>query len=73
MRKLEITWVDSTHISDWQNADYKLTSNLEVKTLGYLLEDTKDYIAVVQSVSEDKQLNAIMQIPKVCIKKIRRI
>lgn len=70
---LEIDWVDSTHISDWQDPSYKPEDDLEVKTIGYLLVDNPSYIAVVQSVAKDGQINAIMQIPKKCIKKIKKV
>lgn len=71
---IEIEWIDSKGITaTWEYKDeIKPLEPCLVKSIGYLLEDEKSYKTLVQSMSED-QLLGRLTIPKVSIKKIRRL
>jgi hypothetical protein len=75
LKAVEITWQDSMHQSGW----HKLSDNialtkaeLEHRTVGYVIHDTADVVAVVQSVSLNGfSADSTMTIPKSCILKMR--
>lgn len=76
---IEIDWLDSCHLSGWTRDDltYEL-KDLEHKTAGYFLKETKYSINVVQSrKAEVKEkgttIDALMEIPKVAITNVRLI
>lgn len=77
---IEIDWLDSVHDNGWKFEDTAMERAqdkfLKHKTIGYFLKETKQFIAVVQSKSNDGEdksnVDAVMQIPKAVIKKIKR-
>lgn len=74
LTRLEILWIDAGQTTEWQQSDHVLSEDLLVKTIGYFWQEGKNYIAVIQSYTNDEgQIDAIMQIPKVCIKKIKKV
>ena len=70
MKIIEITWLDSKGItSEWEHKeDIKPLKPCLVTSVGYLLEDMKEYKTIVQSEGEE-QLLGRMTIPKSCIVK----
>ena len=74
---IEIEWLDSLHLSGWQKEEQIETSKekLHHKTIGYFIIEDKKSIIVCQSYQineEKKMVDAIMEIPKKCIIKIKR-
>ncbi len=74
---IEIDWLDSCSMSGWikDNLTYE-QKDLEHKTVGYFIKETKYSIAVVQSrkfevKEEGTSIGALMEIPKVAITKIK--
>lgn len=75
---LEIEWVDSSHTSGWKNSkEHEGEPVIDYRTVGYLLQETKRTITVTQSICDylqedsSRMIDAIMDIPKVAIKKIK--
>ena len=76
--RIEIEWVDSLHNSGWIIESKVNLSGKELlhKTLGYFLKEDKVSVIVFQSFQinvDPKSLDALMEIPKVAIKKIKKI
>ena len=82
IQKVEIDWVDSTfEKSGWAFCndvaqDLRKDGQEEFKSIGYLVEKTKNYILFCQSIhsNKDKKLTKgteFFQIPTGCIKKIK--
>lgn len=80
MKIVEITWIDSKGItSEWEFLnDSKSMPPCICHSIGYILEDKKDYITIVQSYDKESnkdhnQIMGKMTIPKCSIKKTRKI
>jgi len=74
IEKVEIEWVDSKGVTpswEYKNELEPLTPVL-VSSVGYLLEDNKDYKTLAQSVSAEQVLGRIA-ISAASIKKLRII
>jgi hypothetical protein len=76
---IEILWIDSCHVNGWNkdNFDYD-KADLEFRTVGYFLKETKYSIVVVQSSKrktkdEGTSIDALMEIPKVAIEKMKKL
>jgi glucose dehydrogenase len=75
---IKISWIDSSGQDSWQyepNLDIS-EKYLQCESVGYFLQETKNSIAIAQSYTpprEKKSVNAIIQIPKVAIKKIKKL
>ena len=76
---IEVTWVDSDHGSGWQlTTDYlPRTRSTLCRSIGYFLRETAATLEIVQSHSNEgtheEQVNGILTIPKVAIKRKRTI
>jgi hypothetical protein len=73
-KKVEIEWMDSKRGDiGWEYID-NLSPVYPAKciTLGFLLEDTKEYKTIVQTISESQVLNRVT-IPNCCVKRIKTI
>ena len=74
---IEITWLDSLHTSGWTKEDAAEMSPLnqmKQQSIGYFLRENKRAILIVQSKRDDGYyVDAIMEIPKVSISKIKRL
>jgi hypothetical protein len=79
---IEILWVDSVHDSGWhkmsEHEEEMKTAEKQMihKTVGYIIHESKISIAVCQSYGlnrKDPTLDSVMQIPKKCISKIKKI
>ena len=71
---IEINWIDSTSTSGWKSSIECLGEpQIEHKSVGYILQETKKSITIFQSMSEYKledggvNIDAILSIPKVAI------
>ena len=71
MKKVEIKWGDSKGItSDWEfKDDIEPMEPAPVSSVGYLLDDNKEYKTIAQS-DGGSQVLGRMTIPVCCIKKI---
>lgn len=71
-RKAEIIWVDSHGITGgwefWEDLESMLPC--ECKSVGYVIDETKEYVTLAQSIS-DSQVLGRMTIPRCSIKKIK--
>lgn len=74
---IEVTWVDS-HSDEgvWKDKrefeDWIIegAQKAEVKTVGYFLQEDKDFIRICQSKDGGELLDSLFAIAKPCIKKI---
>lgn len=68
---VEITWVDAfSHADEWVSLD-DFPKDYLVKTIGYLVRDTKEYVSLaqqIQTVYDDGRMERVMNIPLGCIK-----
>ena len=79
--KIEVEWMDSVHDSGWCKDDSYINDEKDVdfKTTGYYLGETKRTIQIIQSMGKGvdnknrHSVDAMMQIPKRCILKIRKL
>ena len=83
-QKVEIEWLDSYRTHGWlqlQEAMIDEDYSLDHRTMGYYLGETKRQISVCQSSKTDKnlisepetQIDAVMNIPKSCIIRVRKL
>ena len=78
-QKVEILWEDSSHTGGWTKEDDFKEDYLEHLTCGYFLQETPRTIQIIQSkaTSKDKDgkvnVDAMMQIPKKAVLKIRKL
>ena len=73
--KVEIEWYDTQTFHDWledEEIDRRLKEPMVVTSIGYLYSETKEYVAIVQSISLESK-DGILQIPRRSIKSIKRI
>jgi len=65
-------WVDATAEAGWMDlgADKSMVS---IKTVGWLVEETKTYISVSTSVSNHGHMNGYLTVPKAWITKRRYV
>ncbi len=72
MKKVEIHWLDSKGItSEWEFLeDIQPLVPCECTSVGYLIDENKDYKTIVQSISKEQVLGR-MSIPTACIIKIK--
>lgn len=68
---IEVEWIDSSGTSEWlfHKEVFSIPPN-KISSIGYLLEETEDYLVLVQSIGSDKdnlQYQGTMTIPKGCI------
>ena len=73
---VQIEWDDSCSMARWRSHDeitnFANDTEQFIKSVGIIVGDTKDYITIVQSVSQYNK-EAAMKIPKVAIKSIKKI
>lgn len=67
-----VQWVDACSVDPWQQWDDLEVGVLACRTLGWLVADEDDFIAVAGSINQN-QACGIMSIPRECIKSITRI
>lgn len=70
----EITWIDSETSSGWESVENINPPDSTVKSYGFLLKETEDFLVLVSDVDAgEKHYNRHMSIPKVNVKKKRKI
>ena len=72
----EISWRDASSASGWKKLAAITDEDLchyEVKTVGYLVRENKDYYLLAQSMSNYQNVDNRFQIPKKWITKVKKI
>ena len=73
-KRVEVSWVDASCVQGWHGPREALEHMpMPVKTLGYLVRKTKDFISVTQTQTEDSGRANTMAIPLSWVKKIRTL
>ena len=72
MKRVEVRWSDAAHHhpGDWH--DGKVDARAYVKSVGYLLNDTKTHIVLAQSRLEDSY-TGVFSIPKSAVLSIKHL
>jgi len=75
MKLVKIKWRDSRGVTEsWEEISYRKKLKLcKIKSVGYLLNETKKYIEITPHLSENKYCCGNMCIPKCSIIKIKVI
>ena len=71
---VSVEWNDSASLNGWRDDEEGVVSVCPIKTVGHLVAENKDGIAISQSISLDKKFKRygdIISIPKNAIKKKR--
>jgi hypothetical protein len=69
-----VEWVDSESVDAWTSLEELNVSQPVIITLGYLVKETKDAIAISPNWdNKNKNVSCVMIIPKCCIKKRRKM
>ena len=71
MKVVMVEWVDSTSESGWTH-DHDLDLSI-CKTVGFLVKKTKDKIVLIQSISDNDNVDNKFAVPRVCIKSIKEL
>lgn len=64
---VRVRWLDAHGYSSWRALDVDLRSDFEVDTVGWVVAEEDDWIAVAQSVSSTGGMDHVYQIPKVSV------
>lgn len=74
MKMVEILWVDAkSGPNEWEYLDgLEPLKPVLCKTIGFLIDEAKEYITIAQSMS-DTQVHGRITIPARCIRRIRRL
>ncbi len=75
---VEVDWVDSLHARGWMKEDEVQLSGDHMlhRTLGYVLRDSKDALLLIQSYQinlQPREVDGVMEIPRVAIKRLRKL
>jgi len=80
---IKIEWIDANNDTTWRDLDEALfeinkTENAHSVSVGFFIKETDKFISIAQSmvVGEDdkiEQVSEVMSIPKVCIKKVKKL
>ena len=70
--RVEVEWVDSCGDSGWRSVKKERAENLSLRcaTVGYLLEERRGYVKIVQSLSAHESTDNPLAIPRCAIRKI---
>ena len=76
MKKIEVTWVDSATKSGWMATEYALGEmedfDVTCHSVGYKFGETDTLLFLVSSYA-DTSIHTLHAIPKVAIKKIKKL
>lgn len=74
-RPVLVTWRDTTtRHSGWESVERAQTLiPSEVKTVGFVIRDTKTELLLVQSVADDDETMGVIAIPRGWVKKVERL
>jgi len=73
-RPVEVTWEDTQGKGGWRTQEEMqemLKSAFTIRTIGYLVGDNKERIALTTGISEDGNYMDITTIPRPCVKNIK--
>lgn len=74
MKIVQVDWLDTMTDSGWKSPKIKLdTKDMLQHSVGYLLENSKKQVVICQSYGEVNNCAERLQIPKGCVKRVRRI
>jgi len=80
MKIVKVTWLDSYGATpSWQEIDdAKGYIALRCHSIGYLLEDEKDYIKIAPHYAAEteqtlEQVSGVMSIPRICVVEIKKL
>ena len=79
MKIVEVTWIDCSGRDGWQSKEQANIVPHTIRTVGYVMEDTDDYLSLVESLVDplkDRQINThgcALAIPKSAIRKRRNL
>lgn len=70
-----VEWVDAEGSGDWINGDEELQEFLDsssnvVRTVGWLIRRTKDYLVLASTMAQDEGKNDTNRIPSGMVKKV---
>lgn len=69
-----VTWVDITTQQGWQShGEAGKLKPITLQTVGFLLNQDKDSLALVSTVSEEVGTNFVMTLPAGCVKQVKRL
>ena len=72
---VEVEWVDSMGYGGWADREQRIkdmdkVEDLDHITVGYLLKQTRTYVAVTQSFGRTGSTDHSMQIPRCAVKRV---
>mgnify|MGYP001619619055 CR=1 FL=1 len=67
---VEVIWNDATTLDGWSDKDESLVPCL-VTSVGFLVQQTKDYIVLAQDLAHDGERCGRGQIPRGMVKRIK--
>ena len=73
---IEVEWEDSGGIGKWHSIkDAEQMVPLNIKSVGYLLKESKHCIVIIQSKDDQdpKQCDSSLAVPRACVKSIRKL
>lgn len=75
MKKVKVRWIDSQEVFGWTMLeDLPKYNDLEVETIGNVIQRTSKGIVVAASITEHKdQVCGVMMIPDCCILSVEEI
>jgi hypothetical protein len=74
MKMIYIEWIDAESIDAWEDYDSANRDAPVIKTLGFLIRETKKYVVIALSIDEtNEKCSNRIQIPTGMIKKKRVI
>lgn len=71
LKAYAITWIDAATKSGWH--DISELGIAECYAIGYLVKDTKEYLSLAVTISDDGGVLGTISIPKAWIKKRKRV
>ena len=74
MELVLVEWVDSAFLQGWMSKEsIKKHEISKCTSVGILANETANHITVVQSMSDKQDFGDGISIPKICIKRIRKL
>lgn len=68
---VEVLWIDSTASHEWGTRDAHigpdLAASMHIRTAGYLVDDTDEYVAVSHSFTGNSRMNYTIVIPRFAV------
>lgn len=71
MKIVKVTWTDSVVFSEQKDILGDDLSPGELETVGFLIRDEKEHIALAMELIEQENVRLVVSIPRTCIKSIK--